>query len=293
MKKSCFFIFTAMCGLGLALSVQAAQPEQPAAIMKPAEKQTMLYDVYAGGIHAVKAQLDVSYQNNDRYDMKIDARTIGFLGKLVPWSGTFETHGWRGENNMIQPEIHRSVASWRGDEDLTEYQYGRDGGFQKLRIVEASKDKTPPTVDPELVKGTMDVLTGMLEVMQNIQSDGKCEGTSEIFDGKRRFEMVFNHDMEEVLIPTDYNVYSGPSSRCQVEVKPGKGEWHVKPRGWMSIQEQGREKDSMPTVWFAKVSDEMPAVPVKVRVKTEYGTLFMHLTEYNNGHRVIKTSAEE
>jgi len=50
----------------------------------------------------------------------------------------------------------------------------------------------------------------------------------------------------------------------------------------MSIQEQGRERGTMPTVWFAKVQEGQVAVPVKVRVKTDYGTLFMHLTDYQS-----------
>ena len=293
--KNNFFVISMALGLALsALPVQATKAQNAAAVPKPPEMQTMYYDVYAGGIHAVKAKLDVSYDNKDKDNLKLGAQTIGFLERLVPWRGTFETTGWRGKTaDADLPEVHRSVATWRGEEDLTEYQYGKDGSFKSLRIIEASKDKSPENIDPELVKGTTDVLTATLEVMQHIQNDGKCEGTSKIFDGKRAFNLVFKHEMDEVLIPTDYNVYDGPTSRCQVEVVPAGGEWHVKPRGWMSIQEQGRQKGSLPTVWFARVSDEMPAVPVKIRVKTEYGTLFMHLTEYTNGQKVIKAAARD
>jgi len=172
MKYASLVIFLALCGMGLTTPAQATKAENlPVAVGKPPQTQIMQYDVYAGGIHAVKAQMEVTYQSNDRYDMKIGAATIGFLEKLVPWRGTFETHGWRGKE-MDQPEIHRSVATWRGDEDLTEYHYGKDGTLNKLTIVEASEDKSPK-IDPELVKGTTDVLTGMLEVMQHIQKDGK------------------------------------------------------------------------------------------------------------------------
>lgn len=51
----------------------------------------------------------------------------------------------------------------------------------------------------------------------------------------------------------------------------------------MSIQEQSRENGSLPTVWMAKMTEDAPAVPVKIRVKTDYGTLFMHLVRYENG----------
>ena len=84
-----------------------------------------------------------------------------------------------------------------------------------------------------------------------------------------------------------YNLYEGSAEKCTVEVRPVAGRWHEKPRGWMSIQEQGREKGMLPTVWMAKMNENGPAVPVTVRVKTDYGTLFMHLVKYQSGDQVI------
>ncbi len=50
----------------------------------------------------------------------------------------------------------------------------------------------------------------------------------------------------------------------------------------------------MPTVWLAQLRNGAPAVPVKIRVKTAYGTLFMHLAEYRDGERTVtaETRAE-
>ena len=76
-----------------------------------------------------------------------------------------------------------------------------------------------------------------------------------------------------------------------VEVKPIAGRWYEKPRGWLSIQEQGRKLGTMPTVWFAQLKETATVVPVRVRVKTEYGTLFMHMTNYESGD--IKLSLPE
>src|SRR5690606_11504706 len=116
---------------------------------------------------------------------------------------------------------------------------------------------------------------------------GKCEGRNEVFDGKRRFTLLFKHSADEMLESSRYNDYQGPAARCEVEVQPVAGEWHKEPRGWMSIQEQGREKGALPTVWMAKIDENSPAVPVKIRVKTEYGVLFMLLVNYDNGKTSI------
>ena len=262
----------------------------PVAAMSEHE-QKMTYEVYAGGINAVEAELDVAYESKERYHMSLAAQTRGFLRKLAPWSGIFETKGWRKEDGGEAPEMHRSSATWRDEEEVKEYSYGKDGSFKGLRVIEEGEDKSEK-IDDELTQGTTDALTAMLEVMKKISADGVCEGNSEVFDGDRRFELIFVHEADEVLEATDYNVYNGPAVRCTVEVKPISGKWHTKPRGWLSIQEQGREKGMLPTVWMAKIDDHGPAVPVKVRVKTDYGTLFAHLIAYKNGVKEFKIAED-
>ena len=159
--------------------------------------------------------------------------------------------------------------------------------------MQAGENEETKSLDDKLWQGTTDVLTASLQAMKAVADRGVCEGSDEVFDGKRRFKMVFRHKADDILTPTDYNVYEGPAARCEVEVLPVSGAWHKKPRGWASIQEQGRNKGSLPTVWLAKIDDEGPAVPVKMRVKTNYGTLFMHLVEYQNGDKAIKAAKED
>lgn len=295
-KKLLMLAITFSTALVMATGLNAST-QTPARAMPPealaSHVQTMTYELYAGGINAVQAKLDVAYENKERYRLELFAKTQGFLGKLVPWKGTFETHGWRMKDGSEKPELHKSTAIWDGEEDVKEYNYGRDGSFKSLRVLEAGEDETPKHLKDELVQGTTDALTAALQAMKAVADNGVCEGEDEVFDGKRRFKMVFRHKADEELTQSRYNVYEGIAAKCEVEVVPMGGAWHKKPRGWASIQEQGREKGSLPTVWLASIDEEGPAVPVKLRVKTDYGTLFMHLVEYENGDKVIKASTED
>ena len=124
-------------------------------------------------------------------------------------------------------------------------------------------------------------------MLENFNETGKCEGSELVFDGKRSFEQKFAHEENVELQSSRYNIYEGAAAKCTVEVTPQKGAWHKNPRGWMSIQEQGREKGTMPTVWIASIEEGAPAVPVKIFVKTDYGALFMHLAEYTNGDKIV------
>jgi hypothetical protein len=266
-------------------SVEAREQGQTS-VFSPHE-QVLTYEVYAGGINAVRAELNIEYKDDNQYRVFMTARTQKLLGKLVPWNGSFESYGWQMKDGSHKPKIHESISVWEDEKEIKTYSYNKDGTFGGLKIVEEGVDKSPEVLEDELVDQTVDALTAALYVMEDVGSGQNCEGSSEVFDGKRRFKMNFNHEEEVTLSSTKYNIYEGDATICTVEVEPVAGKWHKKPRGWISIQEQGRDKGTMPTVWMAKVVDGSPAVPVKMRIKTDYGTLFMHLVRYENGDTVL------
>lgn len=255
-------------------------------ISKNADVQTLVYEVYAGGIHAVQAELVIDNSQKGRYDLFLYAKTRGLLGSLAPWEGTFESQGWIIGDEM-RPELHRSSSIWKKEKEIKTYNYTKTGGFKDLVITEPGKEPKKQDIDPEITNGTTDAFTSALLALKRVYNGKPCTGSDEVFDGKRRFEQIFEFEKDVELKSSRYNVYEGPAQECTVEVKPISGAWHKKPRGWFSIQEQGRERGTMPTVWMGTLSENGPAIPVKIRVKTAYGTLFLHLTEYYNGKTAL------
>ncbi len=270
----------------------ASAPKKSAAPVKTID-QKMNYDVYAGGFHVVSSTLDVNLAQKTNYLLRLSANTHGFLGKLVKWKGVFQTKGWYdAKKSFPKPQLHFSDTTWSDEHEVTEFHYNKDGSFKEYRIKNNQENRVKPP-EPGLADNTIDVLTSTARMLNNLAQGGKCEGTNKIFDGQRSYNLVFNEKARVNLTATDLNVYAGPAIECTVEVKPIAGKWHEKPRGWMSIQEQGREQGTMPTIWLAQLTPGAPAVPVKIRVKTQYGTLFMHLTGYNGGGKSLKLAPQE
>ena len=259
----------------------------PALVLKTSPLQKLEYDVYAGGIQAVEADMTVDVREEGRYSLVFGAQTRGMLETFVPWKGTFESKGWTMEDGTRRPELHESVAMWRDEREVKSYNYTKNGGFQDIVTTYVGKKPRTRTPDEALTKDTTDVLSATLMVMAQVAKGEGCNGSSEVFDGKRRYELNYKQVRHVHMEATRYNVYSGPAVECTVEVNPLAGAWHKKPRGWMSIQEQGRARGTMPTVWFGKVGANSVAVPVRVRVKTAYGAMFMHLTSYESGDVVL------
>ncbi len=276
-KKAWAGVLTVLLGATLSLPAAAS------------DKQVMNYDVYAGGFHVVLAELTVDTSKKGRYELMLESTTRGFLDRLVRWKGIFGTQGWRNEKaGSVMPEKHYSESWSRDDYERKTYLYGRDGSFKSYMVEESGNDsKKSKPVEKELTHNTTDALSATLAVMQKIATGGKCEGSEEIFDGSRRYRLVFRDKGTVDLKPSRYNLFSGAARECSAEVEPLAGKWHDKPRGWMSIQEQGRKAGTMPTVWFAQMEQGQPAVPVRIRVKTDYGTLFMHLTGYRSASQKL------
>lgn len=253
------------------------------------EKQIMHYDVYAGGFHVVLAELTVDTAKKGRYELILESATRGFLDRIVRWKGIFSTQGWRDDKTgKAMPETHYSESWSREDYEKKTYRYGRDGSFKSYTVRDDKDDgKKPRPVEKELTHNTTDALTATLAVMQKVAAGGKCEGREEIFDGSRRYRLIFKDQGKANLKASRYNIFSGLATECTAEVEQIAGKWREKPRGWMSIQEQGRARGTMPTVWFAQMEEGQPAVPVRIRVRTDYGTLFMHLTKYQAGARTL------
>ena len=248
-------------------------------VLAASPRTDLTYKVFAGGINAVEAKMSV-VSEQDNYKLFFVAKTRGFLGKLAPWAGSFESYGWSENGLNHVPEKHTAVSTWRKEKETKEYFYKKDRTFDKLTITEDSKVKPSDKLDPKITNNTTDLLAATMNVMSNAVNSRKCEGTSVVFDGKRRFDLVFKPGKNESLKASKYNIFEGETIKCVVEVKPISGRWHEKPRGWMSIQEQGRELGTLPTIWFGQVEKGGIYVPVKVRVKTNYGVLFMHLKSF-------------
>ncbi|MBX2835130.1 MAG: DUF3108 domain-containing protein, partial [Micavibrio sp.] len=253
--------------------------------------EKFIYEVYAGGIHAVEAELHInSDKKAKRYNIVLNAITAGFLKKFVPWTGTFESKGWIKKDDKFRPELHQSTTGWKEDIEISTYKYNKDGTFKSLHITDNHSENEIRKTTKELTDHTTDVLSATLQILNDYKENGKCEGEADVFDGKRRFKQSFKPTGTKNLDESRYSIAEGASAECVVEVTPIAGEWHKKPRGWMSIQEQGRDRGMMPTLWIGRVGGEDgPIAPLKIRVKTAYGTLFMHLAEYSDDKTILKS----
>ena len=80
---------------------------------------------------------------------------------------------------------------WRDEKEVKTYNYGKDGSFKNLTTTYVGKKPKKIVPDEALTKGTIDALTATILVMEHVSDGGHCEGSSEVYDGKRRYKLIF------------------------------------------------------------------------------------------------------
>lgn len=263
-QRFCLAIIAFVLGLALATPVYAA----------PA--QTLSYELYAGGLHALGAQIKLE-EGEGRYKIELSSGTSSGLRLVAPWSGTFATAGWLVDGTRV-PETYDSLSKTSKIKTKS-IVYDRSGNLVSYKAAENDKDKTPDPLDRSLApQGIVDVLTATLKTIDRLNAGKGCDGSSMIFDGDRSFSLSFKDAGTQQIDAGKYNIYSGPAQACSFEMTPEKGKWKKKLRGWLMLQDQAKSKGAEPIVYFARLNGEGAYVPVRFQISTNYGMLLLHLT---------------
>ncbi|MBI1216460.1 MAG: DUF3108 domain-containing protein [Alphaproteobacteria bacterium] len=241
-------------------------------------KLDLKYDVYAGGFHALNAQLEMDLDKK-AYDMSLDATTEGFIGKIFPWKASMETSG-HAEKGKLMPTVSTSRSSWRDKVNTTELSYDRHGNLLKATTHEGAKTTVDRDIDKKMSADAVDILTGALLMLQNTKNTDKCKGSFPVFDGHRRFNITLKDNGTETLDKSRYSSFSGKALRCTLTVQPVAG---FKPkdqkRGWLAVQNHTAKRHKLPTIWLAQIDEKSPVVPVRMEISSEYGSVVAHLSQ--------------
>jgi hypothetical protein len=238
------------------------------------------YDVYAGGFHALDATLALDLDKK-AYDVGVDAKTQGFIGKIFPWQASYSTSG-RALKGVLVPTTSTARSSWRNKVSLTEMSYDPAGRLIKTTTQEGQKTTVNRDIDKTMATNAVDILTGTLLMMQNAKNTQKCEGSFPVFDGKRRFNITLHDAGTDVIQKSKYSTFAGEALRCTLKMEPVAG-FNKKDmnRGWMAVQNHTEARKTDPTIWFAREDEKGPIVPVRMEIASEYGTVVAHLSGVN------------
>lgn len=245
------------------------------AVATPTEPIRASYDVYFGGLHLMTAEAEL-VPAGDRYRVLARGRTRGLLDVLFRWTGETVSEG-RIEAGRAIPVRHRNWGESRRGERLVQLGYAADGTVRDV-LVEPEPDLEEVNALPEgAADGTVDPLSVIAELSQRLSVGGACAGGFPVFDGRRRYDLRVTDKGWDELSETDYSVFVGKVRVCEIGFDLLGGDRREKSKYARTARDR--------LVYVATPFEGAPAIPVGLRIETDYGTLMGHLTGVTSGDR--------
>ena len=236
-----------------------------AARADPAEAH---YAAYAAGLNVIvmDARLDLS---PSRYELQIDYRTTGAFGLFVHSQQHTVVQGAFTAGRAM-PRRFFSTGVLRGDRRVTDIDY-RDGQPSVRQLVPANDHEREP-VAPELQRGTIDSLSAMAQLVEQVTRSGTCDGTVRTFDGRRLAQLRAWAVGYDVVPPSNLSIFAGRALHCDFEGRQLGG----------FMLDEDRERLQRPqrgSAWFAALTPNGPILPVRISFHTRwFGDATMFIT---------------
>jgi len=186
----------------------------------PASTLEFTYHLYAGGIPFGKASMTARLQGED-YKASAPVETQGIINKF--WQSKIETasNGTIGDTRLTPSEYDSFTTRRSGQRQEVTLKFDADGPSGML--ANPAYDNRFPIPD-DVKKASLDPLSAVLYLTTSYQKNAEkpCQVTAPIFDGRRRYDIVFNF-VKKTDVKMDNGLYSGPALVCQVQYKQVAG----------------------------------------------------------------------
>ena len=260
----------AACSAGLILAIGALQPAGADNAPVAAD-----YDVYAGGLHVLSSVLEIRL-NDERYDARLDAELVGAPGWFVDWWAVVESGG-QIDGDDLDPMLYSAERTRRGETQKTLLDFARDGEVDVT--FDPERSDSVGLVSPELLAESLDPLSGLISIINTVTDGGTCEATVPVFDGRRRYDLVFSDLGLDELRPSRRSGFAGEARRCRMNLEPVAGAFKDDDDDdddfWSRKPENARRRQL--DIWLAQPIADGPILPVKMVGRSSIGAVVIHL----------------
>jgi hypothetical protein len=244
----------------------------------------LTYDVYTGGLHAIRFDVTVETEADD-YRTSVRLETAGIVGAVFDWRLRASSEGaWR--DGKIVPQAYRTANVWKGRARTVGIDYA--GGFAQRVFAEPPYSREDyDKVAPEMILGAMDPTSAVTALVLAAARGEGCRPTTAVYDGRRRYDANMTPLPAQELKPSRYAPFSGHAEGCRLTFERIAG---FRP-------DRKRLQDLEVAIWLADVGVDFGVegskVPVRLELTTPWGNGFAHLvTARGAGGALVFGSAD-
>jgi hypothetical protein len=242
---------------------------QPAGTALSEPRQLELkYTISVSGVDAGQITLGVT-SGDDGFRISSNLQSLGFIDTFIGFRSTAHTKG-SISIGKIRPLRHEADNLWRGDSRHVRLTYGARGPLNS-EVHPSAEDDDREAVPREMWQGTFDALSAAyvasLAVRANTDNAAaRCLVNIPIFDGRRRYDIRLRPVGNR---PVEGPVYRGSAFECDVELHRIAGS---SKNPWIPRSENETGK-----VWYSKLSEDWPPVPVRFENDIILGSVVIDL----------------
>ena len=230
----------------------------------PAQYLELAYDIYLGGILAASADIAIE-SDGKRYRINNTAHSLGMLDFLIGFRGQNEVLG-RIFEKRTKPIKYASTGIRAGATRSVRIDYSAETGIRFTARPGAVEDERE-AVPTHHLPGTVDPFSALYQALLRHLETGECNGRSKVFDGRRRYDFLFEAVGDRA---TTGPLYSGLAQVCRVRQIVIAG---FSQRVWLPHLMRPQRAD----IWLAKVRQDLPALPARLEADAGLGTMIAHL----------------
>ncbi len=260
--------------VGLCLA-QPLAAEETALLALPGDRVALDYEAYKGGFRVMDIGIGLDLSEAQRYRVDLDGKLVGAPALLFSYQIGLDAEGRMSAEGPI-PEHFRleSKSGKKKEVEWLELTFDERGLATVSGNPDPSEEPRPPVTEGWRL-GAIDLLSGLVEVVQKTLVSQDCNVKASVFDGRRRFDVVFADQGLRELPKSSINLFSGQARLCQITVKPLTG-----------YRYDGRDKKALPEeieAYLASPAPGLPEMPVRLIVHTGWGSVLVHLVGVREG----------
>ncbi len=229
-------------------------------------KKEILISSYIKGINLAKGFGEIILQK-DNLKVKLKANTVGIFSLISQWEQVIIAEG-KLYKEGLKSNIYKSNDS-RGNKKGHIY---IDYSTNAPEIISAQPDPRTDERREKISKNqlldTLDPFMGILD----IGITGNCKSSVAIFDGKRKY-IIRSEKIENTKIKSDFFFEKDfEALMCKFYID--------KVAGYTN-----KEKNKYPQegfIWIKKLNEYKMYIPVKIKIKTKWGSFSCLIKERNN-----------
>jgi hypothetical protein len=230
---------------------------------------TLTYDLFSGGFPVLTLEFQVN-ETKDTYRVAGLVHSDGIVDFFWRYILRTESEGTVGTGEL-HPNVYMSDSRSLIRRRSAHLQFRADGKIMTALAPPDDSSQAAPT--EQQITGSIDPLSGILQVGYMLARQNRCAGRIPIFDGRRRYDLVFIDEGVEHMPRSDDYAYVGAAWRCAINV--------IKIAG-LTTDSHGENVDRG-IVWLAALHPDAPPLPVRFDFTSSRGPMKLLLVAVRAG----------